>query len=171
MSEAIVVCSVCGKPHPREKIELTFRRPDIIAAIPKKTRSQRCKESDDLCALWGSGSELDRFFVRGVLPLPVDGRDTPYRIGAWAEVDKDAFSRIIDLWKEPSQTEEPAFPGVLANAIPIHKSALGLNVQLQLTGPTTRPNIMVLDTSHALYQEQIRGVSEHRVHEYTSLVT
>ena len=171
MTGSYVICSVCGKPHAREDIELTLRRPDAITALPKEVRSERCKESDDLCAYWGGNADSNRFFVRGVVPLPVDARDAPYRIGVWAEVDSKVFYRIIDLWQEASQSQEPPFPAVLANAIPMHQDTLGLRVQLQLTGRTSRPDIVVLDTAHKLYHEQTHGISEHRAYEYTRLVT
>jgi hypothetical protein len=163
-------CTVCGKAHPRENMELTLHRPDAIAALPKEIRSERCKESDDLCTYWGEGSESKRFFVRGVLPIPVDGRDVPYRIGAWAEVDKNVFYRIVDLWQKANQSQEPPFSAVLANEIPPHRDALGLKVQLRLTSPTSRPDLIVLDRSHALYHEQTRGISGHKAYEYTRLV-
>jgi hypothetical protein len=171
MSDTNVICSVCGKPHPRENIELTLWRPDAIHSLPMETRLQHCKESDDLCAIWGDSDETHRFFVRGVLPVPVDGRDVPFRIGAWAEVDNNAFYRIIDIWEEPNQSQEPPFPAVLANAVPLHQNTLGLRVQLQLTGPSSRPDIVIMDPSHALYHEQTHGITEHRAYEYTSFVT
>ena len=171
MSDTGAVCSVCGERHPLEHIELVLHRPDVIAALSKGERSDRCKESDDLCAVWGQGDEAHRYFVRGVLPLPVGGRDAPYRIGAWVEIDEAAFQRIVELWKEPDQSQEPPFRAILANAIPMHESTLGLEVRLQLTGPTSRPDIFVLDACHTIHREQTEGISEHRAYEYTRLVT
>lgn len=164
MGEKTEHCAVCGKEHPRSALELSFRRPDPIIALSKEEREERCKESDDICVI-----NRERYFVRGLLPLPVEGRDRPYRIGIWAEVDEESYQRIHNLWSDENQSSEPPFQATLANDLPNHNNALGLRAQLKLSGPTTRPDIIVTDVSHALFEEQNKGISSHRAYEYTSL--
>jgi hypothetical protein len=157
-----VKCAHCGKEHPRAELEITFKRPDAIHALPKEQRQNEVKESDDYCL-----TKDGRFFLRGVLPLNVAGRDIPYRLGVWVEVDDKAYRRVYALWDDADQANEPALPASLANKIPLHADTLGLAVQLKLTGPKSRPDILIPPSGHSLHREQCEGISEHRVHEYS----
>jgi hypothetical protein len=155
-------CSQCSQEHPVEVMELTFRRPDAVVALPAEERARDVRESDDVCHTRGG-----RFFVRGVLPLPVAGRDEPYRIGLWVEVDEAAYGRVHERWNDPDQADEPAMPARVANAIPTLPDTLGLDAALRLTGPRSRPDIFVADPSHPLALEQAHGITGHRAFEYT----
>lgn len=145
-------------------MELSFKRPDYIVALTSEEREVRCKESDDVCVV-----KWERYFVRGVIPLPVEGHDQPYGIGAWVEISESDFRRTMALWSSDDQSSEPPFDGVLANSIPNHSATIGLAVTVALTGPSTRPDIIVADAAHALYEEQQVGITRHRAYEYTSL--
>jgi hypothetical protein len=67
-----VACSVCGKVHPIDDIELVFELPDVIYALSEGERATRCDITADVCAL-----DRERFFLRGLLPIPISGRATP----------------------------------------------------------------------------------------------
>jgi hypothetical protein len=167
MTSGSVICKVCGKSHPLSETELFFQRPDVIWEMPKDQREKRTKESDDLCILRGVGFKRDRHFVRAVLPLPVEGRDRPYRIGVWVETTEKAFQRIVELWSVADQDKEPPFPCELANRLPLQDNTVGLKVELKLSGPTERPAVLVKEQAHPLFNEQARGITQHRAHEYT----
>src|SRR5215213_7644606 len=141
MKESIEHCSVCGAEHPKSELELYFVRPDPVVALSETERDERCKESDDLCTI-----DYERYFVRGVLPLPVEGREYAYQIGIWVEVKEDDFRSVVDLWTDEAQSNRPPFEGTLANDISLHESTPGLEVRLALTGPKTRPDIHVVNT-------------------------
>ena len=165
MGEAIKTCAICGKEHPARNLELVFRRPDAIATLTEEEREKRCQENNDICVL-----DENRFFVRGLLALPVHERDQPYSLGVWAEVDGDSFQRILDLWDAPDQADEPPMEGTLANAIPSVVRALGLHLSVKLSDPKTRPYFTVTQKPHQLYSEQSEGISVHRAHEYSSYI-
>lgn len=158
-----IPCAQCGKIHLRNAMELSFKRPDAVVALSKEQRKAEVRESDDLCTI-----RADHFFVRGVLPLTVDGWDTPYRIGVWVEVERATFDRIRDLWGAPDQHKEPAFSATLANDIPSFPSTVGMLVELQLIGPTSRPDVLVPGSDHPLHREQCQGITSHRANEYSS---
>lgn len=164
MDEKVEICSICGEEHPRSAMELIFKRPDPIVALSAEEREERCKESDDICVI-----KREHYFIRGLLPLPVEGRERPYRIGVWVEVDEESYRRILELWMDENQASVPPFKGKLSNNIPSLNETLGISVNLQLTGPTTRPDILVKDNTHQLYREQNKGMSSHRAYEYSSL--
>ncbi len=156
-------CATCGKDHPADEIELSFRRPDDTATLSDEERSQFVKENSDLSVL-----REERFFVRALLPLPVASRRRPYSIGLWVEVSQATFERIRALWKEPTQADEPSFEARIANDLPFTSSTLGMPARLQLTGPTTRPEVIVLPASNVIYQEQSNGITAHRANEYSA---
>eukprot|EP00456_Euglypha_rotunda_P079916 TRINITY_DN7708_c0_g2_i2.p1 TRINITY_DN7708_c0_g2~~TRINITY_DN7708_c0_g2_i2.p1 ORF type:complete len:137 (+),score=13.75 TRINITY_DN7708_c0_g2_i2:138-548(+) len=127
-------------------------------------RLRDVQENSDLCE-----TRAGRFFVRAVLPLPVEGWENPYNIGLWAEVSKENFYRILDLWTDPGQEAEPPFAAKIANEIYSHPLSLGLEAELRLTGPRTRPAIYVSGSEHeALHREQCLGITPHRAYEYTN---
>ena len=163
MTTAEVPCASCGKPHSPSELELGFKRPDAVVSLPDEQRGTDTQETDDLCAI-----RPDRYFVRGVLPLRVVDWDDNYCIGAWVEVERAVFDRVRELWDAPDQDQEPAFSATLANAIPPYAATLGLPVALHLTGPTSRPSILVPESEHPLYREQFQGISAHRADEYST---
>jgi hypothetical protein len=143
-------------------MELVFARPEPIDQIPETARLERVKQTKDLASI---GDE--RFFVRALLPLPVHGREVPYNLGVWAEVTEEAFFRVLDLWDEPDQDKEPGFPAILQNRIPYLPETCGLPVMLHLTGPKTRPRLLVPPSAHPLHQQQCQGVTAHVASQYT----
>ena len=159
-----MICAKCGVEHPLEEMELTFRRPDDAAKLSEEERLRLLRENSDLCII---GEE--RFFIRAVLPLPVESREDPYCIGLWVEVSQAAFDRIYDLWESEDQGLEPPFAVRIANEIPTAAGSLGLDAELRLSGPTVRPRVFLTPTSHQLYAEQARGIDVHRVAEFTAL--
>lgn len=164
-------CFDCGELHLLDEIELTFRRPDAIVALSEEEREQSAKESEDICAIWGSDAEGHRYFIRGLLPLKVIARLEPYNIGVWIEVSELDFHKIYELWDAETQSIEPPFKGMLANEIPTKPESLGLRGYLQLTGPKTRPKFM-LDVSKAtLFIEQQNGISAHQAAGLTKLLS
>lgn len=155
-------CACCGNIHRRDELELCYRRPDPVVALSTAQREAIAKETDDLCSIGE-----DRFFVRAILPLPVSGREHSYNLGVWVEVNREAFFRVIDLWHDPDQANEPPFDATLANRLPDLPETSGLPVRLQLTGPTTRPRITVPASGHPLHREQRHGIAAHRASQYT----
>ncbi|OEZ49437.1 DUF2199 domain-containing protein [Duganella sp. HH105] len=157
-----IACSECGELHTLDEVELVFRRPDAIVALSDAEREARCRESEDLCAIWGDSDDSHRYFVRGLLPLTVIGRPLDYRLGVWMEVRRDVFDRIYALWDSDTQLDEPPLDGLLANDVPTRPGSLGLHGKIHLTGPETRPEFMVADAAAALFADQRDGMSAHQ---------
>lgn len=164
MRGVTLICSKCGKEHPLEEMELTFRRPDDAAKLSADDRTRLLQENNDLCIIEGK-----RFFIRALLPLPVESRELPYCIGLWVEVTQATFERVYDLWDSEEQLHEPPFAAHIANEIPTADGSLGLDAGLRLAGPTMRPNVFLQPSHHQLYIEQARGIDEHRASEYSAL--
>ena len=159
-----MLCAKCGEDHPLEEMELTFRRPDDAASLSPDERKEFLQENSDLCIIKG-----ERFFIRAVLPLPVDSRAEPYRIGLWVEVSRPHFERVYDLWDSEDQLSEPPIPATVANDIPITAGALGHPAELRLAGPSIRPAVVLKPSDRPIYLEQSLGIDVHRTAEYTAL--
>lgn len=159
-----MICHQCGKDHPIDEMELSFRRPDAAASLTQEERERTVQESTDLCIISGT-----RFFIRAVLPLPVEDRERAYNLGLWVEVNQSAFERVYELWDESDQNLEPPFDAHIANSIPTLPETTGLSAKLRLTGSKSRPEILVSQGSHPLVGEQSMGINTHRAHEYSSL--
>jgi len=158
-----MLCAQCGKEHPVSEMELTFRRPDVVAALDRRELEARVQENRNFCVMDG-----ERFFVRVLLPLPVQGHEQSYCIGLWAEVDRPAFDRIYDLWETPDRGDEPPMNARLANEVPFAEGSLGMNADLQMMGGDSRPCVYLRPSQNPLYGEQQSGISTHRAYEYTS---
>ena len=139
-----------------------FRLPDDAAVLLEQKQEERVQANEDLCAIDGK-----RFFVRAVLPLPVVSRTRPYNIGIWVELDRTSLERVGVLWNDPNQTSEPPFSVRISNEIPLTGGSCGTAATLHLTGPTTRPNVLVLPANVRLYEEQANGITAHRAGEYS----
>jgi hypothetical protein len=74
------------------------------------------------------------------------------------EVSRSSFERIYDLWDSEEQLSEMPFDAQLANEIPTANGSLGLEAELRLTGPTTRPDVFLKLCNHPLYIEQAEGM-------------
>jgi hypothetical protein len=158
-----VICSVCGKTHSPDASELSFDLPDEIFEFSEEERTQRCTISDDVCTV-----DRERFFIRGLLPMRVDGRTQVYRIGMWAEVSVEVYRRIYQLWSDPHQADEPHLPGAVANQLPLQTQNMrALPISIKLIGQKSRPEFFVQSQEHSLYREQMNGIDEHRALEYT----
>ena len=160
-----MICSKCGQEHPLEEMELTFRRPDAAATMSADERARLVRENSELCIV-----DDKRFFIRALLPLPVESREDNYCIGLWVEVTQAAFERIYDIWDLEEKVSEPPFIVQIANEIPTASGSLGLDAELHLNPPGARPYVFLNPGTHQLYIEQAEGIDIHRVSEYTALL-
>jgi hypothetical protein len=159
------LCSCCGEWVPLSELEYSFAYPDAFHALDEAARSApgtRC--DNNFCKI-----EESRWFVRGVVPLPLEGGDV-YRIGAWAELSADDWRTVWDSWDEAGSDLLPPLAGTLANQIPATygASTLGLNLKVRLHDET-RPSFHFSETGHPLESEQLQGITPHRARYFTDL--
>ncbi|QBF26995.1 DUF2199 domain-containing protein [Pseudomonas tructae] len=155
-------CSQCGADHAHDPGELAFRRPDALFALSPEEREHNARHNNDWCVIAG-----ERYFLRALLPLAMAEQNDNYCIGIWVELQPSDFERVCELWRDEHQADEPPFAVRLANSIPTLPQTLGLEGQLQLSGPTSRPSVTLSTSSHPLAVEQVNGISLHRAHEYS----
>ncbi|MGO1072872.1 DUF2199 domain-containing protein [Lysobacter sp. CA199] len=163
--EPMRLCSCCGELVPLSELEYSFAYPDAYYALDEAARfapGTRC--NDNFCVI---GER--RWFVRGVIPLPMESGDM-YRIGAWAELSADDWRTVWDSWDERGSDLLPPLVGTLANHIPstYEASTLGLNLTLRLHDQT-RPSFHFAGTGHPLEREQLQEITPHRARYFTGL--
>lgn len=158
----LIKCSCCDKMLPANQMELTFGLPDEIFALPEQEKEVRTEGSTDLYVLDGN-----RFFVRGLIPLPIENRED-YCLGAWAEVSEKDFDRIEELWDVDVRAEEPRINATLANAFPYTLSDGVVELEIQLQDSKSRPMFYITSHGCTLFDEQSNGIPAHRAFEYTS---
>ena len=155
------VCGTCGKEHGSLPMDLAYRKPLDYFKIPKAERGERIWINDDLCVI-----DEERFFIRGVLPVPVRGGDVEdeFRWGVWVEVEEASFRRYLELW-EVADPDEPPFPCRLSAMLPGYPDTDTLEANAQLRGPNDRPVIYLRVEDHPLVREQKSGITMARVHD------
>src|SRR6266404_9382211 len=97
-------CATCNTHHddPAD-IEFAARVPDSCIEVPQKEREERCWVSREACTV-----DLEHFFIRGRIVMPVVEREKPVGLGVWAKVkDQLEFEHILELWDEESAPDEP----------------------------------------------------------------
>jgi hypothetical protein len=113
-----VRCRSCDELHDLSDMHIGYERPDAWYAVRPDEREERWEISPDFAALDG-----ERFFLRGLLPIPVHGEAHEYAWGVWAAVDEAHFRRYDERSRDPDRYLEPPFPGRIANQLPAHPLA------------------------------------------------
>lgn len=149
---------------PANQMELTFGLPDDIFALSEQDKKERTKGSTDLYVLDGN-----RFFVRGLLPLPIESQND-YCLGAWAEVSEEDFDRIEELWDVDVRANEPSIKACISNSMPYTLSNGPIELEVHLQDSKSRPFFYVTTHDCTLHEEQSKGITAHRAYEYTSYI-
>jgi hypothetical protein len=176
-----VACAHCGERHDISRMEPSQRRPDALLSVPEDEHGTATFESKDACILFAKtpGSLLerftalsrsDRYFLRVLLPFKVEGRDHPIDWGVWVEVNERQYERVMELWHEPDQHQEPPFRAVLANNIGDYPPTEGLPGLVYLQSPDSIPKFLLSEGGHQLILEQHEGVTEARVLEWLDAI-
>ncbi len=158
-------CSVCGETHAGEMRDIRMGLPDPIFRLDEDERERRAYVEDDFAALEG-----DRFFVRALLELPIDGEDGYFGYGTWVEVSREDAETLGELWHEEAGPEAGPFTGTLANDLSPYAFTEGLPVRIHLRDVRLLPLVELDEANHELVRAQRRGISLHRAHELAATV-
>jgi hypothetical protein len=113
----------------------------------------------DLCEFDG------RFFIRGVLYIPLLERDEHFGWGIWAEIDRADFIRYLKLFNVDASNEAP-INGALANAIPGYRDALNERLLVKFGNSSNRPEFHLDPLSKStLAKDQHTGIDDKRYHD------
>lgn len=160
-------CASCGKVH--GELEISHRFPDTLATMSRWQWRHRVQDdARDELVLDGR-----RRFVRGLLPVPVAGRELPYRFGVWAERLEPAQGlRAIDGEEDAKRRLERGPRALLANdLLCLAESTLGLEASVRQRGDEERPEfILDGEIEHPLATLQRDGMAADLPRRLLSLV-
>jgi hypothetical protein len=157
------VCSVCGEFHAERMLDIRMSLPDAIYVLSDDEREQRASVGDDFAIL-----DDERFFVRGLLEIPIPELDGYFGYGVWTEVAAGDFRELVDHWTDPDQTDP--VDAVLANELAPYVATTGLAARLEPVSAERLPSVELADSEHPLVAEQRRGITVTRSDELAATV-
>ena len=161
-------CEVCGKAHAGETRDIRLSLPDPIFLLDEHEREQRARVGDDSAVLQGKHGE--RFFVRALLELPIEGEDGYFGYGSWIEVGREDFAALGELWHDEEGWRSDPFAGTLANELSPYAFTEGLPVLIRLRDVQRLPLVELGEGDHELVRAQKHGISAHRAHQLATTV-
>ena len=156
-------CTVCGESHTGETRDIRMGLPDAIFRIDEPERERRARVGEDSAVL--AERDAERFFVRALLELPIEGEEGYFGYGTWIEVSPEDFAALGELWDAEDGWRSEPFAGTLANELHPYAFTEGLPVQIRLRDVQLLPLVELDDVDHELARAQANGISSHRAHE------
>jgi hypothetical protein len=158
-------CSKCGEYHDELPLVFGAAAPYPWFLLPEEERSSRAALSSDQCVI-----DSEYFYLLGRLELPVFGGSQPFTWLTWVSVSEKDFDRANDLWHTAGREFEAPCNALVQSDLRYPVSTLNLEAKLvsQLVG--VRPLVILLPSSHPLYQEQRDGISIPRLQQIVTLI-
>jgi hypothetical protein len=160
-----LACTACGKDHEELPLSYSVKVPQAVVAIPPSELEQRVVFSVDQCVIDGRD-----FYLRGRIPVPVEGHEEPFIWGVWAEVSPKNFIRTGELWTVEGRENEAPFPGWLDTAMPLYGDTINLEVLVHTMPVGRRPHFEIVDEAHPLAIEQRHGINLDRVQQIAEAI-
>jgi hypothetical protein len=110
---------------------------------------------------------VPRYFVRGVLEIPIVDSEDVFRYGVWTTLSAASCEAAQAAYR--ANGEAGPFFGWLSNRISHYPSTLNLKTQVHVRADV-RPSIVLEHTEHPLALEQHHGITMERVKQIISLV-
>ncbi len=156
-------CASCDAWHEGLPLSWHTEGPAQLGAVPEDAWDERVTLTTDQCILEQDGTH---FFMRGLLRIPVHGRDDVLEFGVWASLSEANFERAGELWETQGREAEPPYSGWLSTAIPGYPDTMLLQVRMHTRPVGERPQVEVLaPEEHPLRIDQRDGISEARLME------
>jgi hypothetical protein len=157
------VCSVCGEHHDERLLDIRLGLPHDIHVLDDDARARRAWLADDFAVL-----DDERFFVRGLLELPIPGLDDRFAYGTWLEVSMADFQELMRRWHDEEQFA--AVECTLANELEPYRATVGLRATLRATAPDRLPAVELAAAAHELVRAQRAGITVDRSDELAAAV-
>jgi hypothetical protein len=164
-SEGSFQCTVCGQTHDGLANGFGVAAPLAYERLGWLER-RGCKLGEETCVLRG-----DRYFVRGLVEIPVKRRKTPFVWNVWSTVAPDDFRTMLEHWISDARVGDPPWSGLLANDLSsVYPSTLNLKLAIRSRPVGQRPSLVLEAADHPLAVEQHEGITVDRVREINSLL-
>jgi hypothetical protein len=157
------VCSVCGEFHAERLLDIRAGLPDAIFALSDDERAERAAIGEDFAVL-----DDERWFVRGLLEIPIPELDRYFGYGVWTEVAEDDYRELQSTWDDADPS--PPVDAVLANELAPYVATTGLAARLEPVSAERLPAVELGDSEHPLVADQRRGITVTRSDELAAAV-
>ena len=151
-------CSVCGRWHDEELLDVRAGVPEEVLALAPEERKRRVATSSS--GDFTSIVDTDRHFVRALIELPIE-EHTRFGWGIWVRLSRDDVADVARLWADEAGYGR-AFDGELATRLPPYGETVGLRGRLTLRETNLLPIFLLEPSDHALAREQQSGISLDR---------
>jgi hypothetical protein len=156
-------CSVCGQHHDERLLDIRLGLPHDIHRLDTDERARRTWLAEDFAVLDDS-----RFFVRGLLELPIPELESRFAYGTWCEVEMPDFQELMRHWRDEGQFAP--VDCVVANELEPYRDTIGLPATLHATSPEKLPTVDLGDAPHTLVHDQREGITAGRSDELAAVV-
>ena len=157
------VCSVCGEHHDERLLDIRLGLPHDVHLLDEDERARRTWLADDFAVL-----DDERFFVRGLLELPIPELDNRFGYGTWCEVAMPDFQELMRRWHDEGQFAP--VDCVVANELEPYRDTIGLRATLHATSSDKLPMVDLSDAPHELVHAQREGITAGRSDELAAVV-
>jgi hypothetical protein len=141
-------------------MDIGFARPGDFLAVPQSQRGRRCQFTDDVGVIDGK-----RYYIRGVLLVPVQDAEENFAWGLWVRVNQEDFERYRALWNVDGSNEPPFIGHLSVEDKPGYEGLDGSEVEVQFRSASERPSFRLTGSEHRLAREQREGITMHQVQE------
>lgn len=152
-------CSTCGRYHEEELRDVRTGLPEEIFGLSEAERERRAQVGSDFAELDGK-----RFYVRGLLSIPILDEDADFGWGIWVRVEEHVDAELREHWTDEDVVGR-TYDGELAVELPAYGSTLGLAGTLRLRSVDLLPAFELAESGHRLGLEQRHGISLERARE------
>lgn len=143
--------------------DISMSFPEDIWALNPIERYLRTRTATEFCTL-----DESRYFIRAVLPVPINYEKDEFLWGVWCEVSRHDHDRYVKAYAEGVLGDLGVIKGWLANDLPVYEEAVGLEVELHCS-QEERPRVTVLSDS-VLKTEQDDGIDRTRHEEIDTIL-
>lgn len=146
-------CPCCGRRF-SGIFDIGFDAPDAWPHGPRPEGGEVETEGDRLASEFARIQ--GRYFLRGVLLLPLRGSDEHFAFGPWAEVPEAVFRACLATLEDPARPFAPA-DAMLANTLPGFEDSPDTPLIVTLPDPAQRP--LFTATDGPLAEAQAQGLT------------
>ena len=157
-------CASCKQFHSELPISYGCDEPDSYLSLTSEDRAARALLAASQCII-----DNQRYFVRGLIEIPILGLNEPLLWGIWASVWKQDFEEMDQYWHVQGREKLIGpYKGRLNNSLSEYPDTLNLKCTIQVSPVGERPLFYIHELDHPLAIEQRHGISLERVQQIAS---
>lgn len=153
-------CATCKEWHDGPEFSYAAQAPDLYNDIPETERQHRCQLTPDTCIIDGK-----HHFLRGVIEVPIVGRDQVMVLGVWVSQSEASFAKVMAAWDKPEQASLAPTFGWLCTRLAFYPDTEHLKTMVHQREAGLRPWVELEPTDHPLAVDQREGITLERAHE------